>query len=175
MLILLAILSFFVDLCLLRRPPQALPYSPPVLALALLALLVSNLIQALASGERWAASAGYGLLDLSLMLIVVYALLRFAGRTRRFVQTATATAGASALLGLLLLVPLNLALTATDGSVRMTVAGALVVALAFWSLLVQGHIFRHSLEISLPSGVLIALLYRMLAVAVTLELAPVAG
>ncbi len=157
-----ALIHYFIELCLLRRTPQELPAS-----FALVKLL---LVIYLAVGAGVGASAGQGLgealvqslVEAALLLWLLYAGLRWLGRLPRFAQSASALLGSGALLSLLVLVPLGMASGEADSELT-GVAALLFLALLAWSLVITGHILRHTLDLPLVQGALIAIVYNLLA------------
>lgn len=163
MIAVLAILHFFVDLCLLRRAPQDLPASQVLLALAAGIGLLGSLLLALTAGEKPIIGVLQGLLDLGFMLALLHVALRALNKSARFAQTATALLGADTLMGFLALLPLTLAAGADEQSGLLALAGLLFLALVIWNVLVSAHILRHAFEIALAAGIFVAIAYDVLA------------
>lgn len=159
----LAILHFFLDLCLLRRAPQDLPAAPLLLTLAALAGMIGSLLLALSAGQRPLVGLLQGGMDIVLLLALLSAVLRMADKPARLLQTATALIGVDTLIGLIALLPLTLAMGAGDQSARLALAGLLFLALVVWGVVASAHILRHALEIPLIQGVFIALAYDVLS------------
>jgi hypothetical protein len=158
-----ALIYFFVELCLLRKGPQDLPASSALFGLALGADLVVGVIIALSAG----ISAGIGLtrggVEIALMLMLLYLALHFTGRLPRFTQTATALLGAGALIGLAAALPVAMLPAAGEGEPQPALAVLLFLGLIVWSVLVTGHILRHTFGLTLGQGAVIALAYDLLA------------
>lgn len=154
----LQLINRFVDICLLRRGPQDLPASGLLAGscVAVYALLVYGAEQVLGKPERafqWSALA------LVVMLLTVYGLLAARRVRERFSQTLSALAGCGAIY-LLIYLPLSAALTSEPGQAS-GFAGLLFFAwtvVFFWGFLIEGSIYRHALNLSLPAGVLISVL-----------------
>lgn len=159
----LAIVHFFIDLCLLRRVPQDLPASTVLFGLVLVAGVLGSLLLALSAGETLGIGLLQAVLDLGFMLVLLVAMLRLLDKSARFLQTATALVGADTLIGLLALLPLTLASGADEQSARLVLAGFLFLALVVWSVLASGHILRHAFDLRLVQGVLLAVGYDVLA------------
>lgn len=152
------LIALFLDLLSLRRGPQDLPHAP-VLAVALvLALLLVESWSSRALGV--AANLGPALVLSGLLALAIpWAVLRLRGLAARFWQTALALAGTGLVFGLLAL-PLMLAMGPIDPANPAAIPPLLgwsTVLLAGWRLVVAGHVWRHALEVPLPSGVLVAL------------------
>ena len=96
---------------------------------------------------------GRGLL---LLLVVLYLAQGFMARGLRVrtPQTLTAMAGTGFLFGLLSLAVLS----RIDPANPQPNLALFYLALFVWSLLVDGHIYRHALSIKLGGGILIAVL-----------------
>lgn len=157
-----ALVQFFFELCLLRKAPQDLSASSALLGVTFAADLLMGMVLAATVG----LSAGLGLLqslvDVVLMLSLLYGALSLLDRLPRFQQTATALLGSGALLGLIAVVPLSML---PQGSDEQGSGGAalLFLALIVWSILVAGHILRHTFGLRLGQGVAIAVVYNFVA------------
>lgn len=153
----LAVLYFFIDLALLRRAPQDLPASSVLFGIVLAVGLVGGVLLAVTAGSPPLLALLQGFLDLALMLAALYLALNLTKHPGRFLQTATALVGAETLVGVLALVPVGLAATASEESAEILLAGLLFLALVAWSVLITAHILRHAFAISLPIGAAIAI------------------
>ncbi len=158
------LINYFVDLCLLRAPPQKLPASPVLLRLSFAAngLVGALLVVGSQMGPLLALLESF--FELILMLIVLRLGLHWRGHAERFSQTATAIMGSSALLGLLVLPLLGFGVAAENAGGEMT--GLLLLLVVFWSMLVLGHILRHAFDLMLGQGVLLGLFYTILSYSV---------
>jgi hypothetical protein len=159
---LLPLIRFFFELCLLRRAPQDLPASSVLLAMTLLADLVTGAIFAMAAGVSPFIGLAQSLVDTAFMLALLYGALYLMDRLPRFVQSTTALLGSGAMLGLIASVPLGLLPPGEEGRAGGILA-PLFLALVLWSILVTGHILRHSFELRLGQGIGIAVLYNLFA------------
>jgi hypothetical protein len=150
----------FVGICLLRAAPQDLPASRALLALVLTAyLLLAWLLAIPAYGQTRAV--GVALLDTALLAAFIQILLFLLSRRARILQTLTAMAGSSSLLGV---IALPLVLWGQPSQAGEPVSGLLLYAwlsLLLWNLVVAGHILRHALSTSFGIGLGVALLYAL--------------
>jgi len=155
-----ALVFFFFDLCLLRRAPQDLPGSDIVLALVVGVSLIVSTAVAVVGGQPLFASALQGAAQVLLLLAALYLGLSLMRRPARFVQAATALLGAGVVLSVFALIPVGLL---PDGSSAETVsfAALALLALFIWSVVVSGHILRHTLGVTLGQGAAIAVLYEL--------------
>ena len=165
------LIRFFVELCLLRRGPQALPGHGALLGLVLAVHLVTAVLVGLAAGLTVPVAVGQGLADALLILGLLLLALRDTDRRPRFLQLATALFGAGVLLGLFALAPLSL-VAGAEARGEASLAGLPLLVLLFWSLLVTGHILRQGFDLRLGQGVLIAVAYNLLASALVNSLFP---
>jgi hypothetical protein len=153
----LKLLSFFVDLCLLRRPPQDLDGS----AQLFLAVLVANALSGLVLGLQTWGEAGPALAATIVDLGVMFSLLRLAlvlrGHPLRLRQAATAMLGAGVLFSLLAL-PLEPLLETEETA---EVGALLYLGLVTWLQVVYGHVLRHALDATLPAGIGLAIVYTL--------------
>ncbi len=157
-----ALIQFFVELCLLRRAPQDLPESGALFALTFTAsLLMSALLGSVAKLSPLLALAE-GTVDLLFTLGLLYLALRFLDRLPRFRQTATALLGAGALIGVVAVLPVSL-LSGIEPGEQPPLAGLFLLGLIAWSILVTGHILRHSFDLRLGQGIVISAAYTLLS------------
>jgi hypothetical protein len=92
-------------------------------------------------------------------LAVSYLALYLRRRPARYWQTALALIGTGLIFSLLAL-PLLVLVGPVDTANQapwLPVVGWAVLLLFGWQLLVAGHIWRHALDVPLPTGVLVAL------------------
>lgn len=159
-----ALIRFFFELCLLRRAPQDLPASTALLWTVLVAELAIGLVVGLAAGLSLGVSLVQDTLEAGLMLGALYGGLYFTRHLGRFVQTATALLGTSALISLAALVPLSLNPTGSEETDAAALGAVLLLGLMAWSVVVAGHILRHTFGISLAQGAAIAVAFQILAI-----------
>lgn len=161
---LLSLIQFFFELCLLRRTPQDLPASSALLGVAFLADLLIGVMLASAVGIAPGEGLAQTLVDSVLMLALLHTALSLTRHQPRFVQSATALLATSALLSLVAAVPLSILLP-HDGGDAPESAALFFLALVAWSILVMGHIVRHTFDLRLGQGVAIAVIYHFVAYA----------
>ncbi|MCB1803027.1 MAG: hypothetical protein KDI82_15155 [Gammaproteobacteria bacterium] len=168
----LPLLRYFLGLALLRRGPQDLPSSSFLLLLAAaLGVLVGG-ANGVALFGGVAAALAANLLDLVLSLTMLLVVLQLRGHPARWLQTATAFQGLGALAGLsmLLLRPPLAALGLVD------VAVLIDLLLMVWLQVALGGVIRHALDLPLAAGVMIVLVYTVVAFSlVTRVFPPVIG
>lgn len=153
------LLNLFVDICLLRAAPQALPASTfLLLTVAVLSLITGVVV----IGNHFAnplLALLAQLLDLAVMALLVGGVLRLQGRLPRFYQSMTALFGSSVLLNLAVM-PVQLLIGDDPAKSPMGDVGVLLfLILVVWGLVVIGHILRHTFEMRFSSGLLIAIAY----------------
>jgi hypothetical protein len=151
-----------IALCLLRRAPQDLPYSPALTRhLVLLGFAIDVVYVSLLEVEQpWPRL----LFALAMSLGVPWLLLQLRGHGARYAQTLAALAGSGALFTLAFL-PVALwtrQFAALGGSgvepgVEQMAAGWVVLLLLGWRLAVNGHILRHALDLPRWAGALLAI------------------
>lgn len=152
----------FVNICLLISVPQDLPNSRTLLSLTLVGYALVGLFLAVplyggTSGTMQTA------LDVAMLAIYTWLVLRMAGYGARFGQTLTALAGVGVIMGLVAL-PLVYSLSASDArGVDNVPATFGYLFLVGWLIVVYGHIFRHALSRPLPTGLFVSLGYLVLS------------
>ncbi len=158
-----SILQSLAGICLFRQGPQDLPYAPQALGAAVLLsgalnyIAAANMPESGNVGAQVLAAAGFSLLFL-------YAVLVLRALQARFMQSATALFGTEVLIA----IPLTVLSFMLAGSDPQSAPGAATAILLLWAWRVGivGHIFRHTLEIPLALGVLLALAYSFLSIQV---------
>ncbi len=154
--------NLFTDICLLRAKPQDVPASSTLMLLTMLAAIVSGMLGAMSLPGGLVSALMIGLLDVALTLALLQIFLAMMGLSSRLVQAATALFGTGVILNLLSLPVLWLTDVSPEHSVYQLLGVVLYFALLVWSLVIMGHILRHSFKLHLSSGVLIAIGYFML-------------
>ncbi len=160
----------FVQVCLFRRGPQDLPPSTLLLALVALAYVLVTTVMVLPYFPILVCAL-HALLDLAILALYTWLILRLGGHSRRWLQTLIALAGGSTVLSALML-PL---LYNAKGGIAPVLA-LLYLLLAGWLLILYAHIFRVALSArSLGLGMLLALGYLFLSAAILQRLFPDPG
>jgi hypothetical protein len=169
-----ALLSYFVHLCLLRSTPQQLPASSVLFGLSLVANLLAGVLLVASARADLMMALEEGLADSLMLLAMLWVALRLQGHGGRFLQTATALLGASAVLALVA-IPLLPIAAAQDGSRLLgELASILLLVVLVWNMIVFGHIFRHSFNVSLALGIGLAVAYTVFSYQVMRLLYPAA-
>ena len=164
------------DLCRLRRGPQDLPYSLPLLTVLAVASVVLDLLVGTAMGDDRDALAR-SLVSTGLMLTLCWAALAVRGLEPRYVQTATALLACGVAISLLqwaaalLVGPLPTGATALDP--MHLLFGWFTLGLFLWQLAVYGHIMRHALD--MPAALALLLVFIWIVAAWALDRALFGG
>lgn len=146
----ISLLQQLLLLIAFRRGPQDLTPGWNTAALAVLlyvalGMLADSMLQLGTGSMR-------SLVSITLQIVAITLLLRFRGYPERLPQTITAAAGTGCLFGLISIV----LLAQTSGGSLPPGMAILWLGLFVWSLLVDAHIYRSSLSITMSLGVLIA-------------------
>jgi hypothetical protein len=152
------------DILLLRRGPQDLPHSTQVLtSVAALCVIVQISIALFVRDVSLGAVLGGALLWLAFTLLTLNLLLALRGLRSRFVQSATALLSCTLVFTVLSTPIALLAGTPPPTPEQMTgvqmLLGAISLPLLVWKIVVDAHVFRHSLNLPFAGGLLIALLW----------------
>ena len=154
-------LKLFVDICLLRAPPQDLPHSVSLELLTLLTYTALSYVLALSSTTPGTALAA-ALVDVGMLVGLAYAGLWILDLKNRMTKLVTALAGSGAVWQLVALPVMALLADASDKIPDTTLAGlsyVLLLALVAWAIFIIGHILRHALNMKFSFALGIALLY----------------
>jgi hypothetical protein len=159
-----ALIIFFVELCALRRAPQDLPSSEILLALVVLASLVTGLLVGLVAGLSIGLSLVQTFAEIVLTLGVLYGALLLMRRASRFIQAATSLLGVGVVIGILALIPLTFNPTGSQETDLAALGALMLLVLFVWSVVVTGHILRHTFDITLGQGAAIAVGFKIMTV-----------
>jgi len=150
------LLRIFTQITLLRRGPQDLPASALLLALSMVAYLCVNvLVSSLLPVNVW---PGPVVVDTFFTLVWYIALLRFAGRRERTLQTATAVFGVQTLLAPLLMLTEWLIPRVENGSPWQLPIASAGLLLLVWLIAANSHVVKAALEWSGTASVLLVIL-----------------
>lgn len=170
-----ALLRPLAELCLLRRGPQDLPYSPPAVAAFAAALLALQLAIGQATGAppgQLVARAG---VSLFMLFGVTTALLGARDLRNRAAQTLLALAG-SGLLFTIAMAPVAFSLEPYVGQAeppRMALLpGVAALVLFVWKLRVEAFVWRHALDLRRGAAMALAIALVVVELALLLWLAP---
>lgn len=155
-----ALIIFFVELCALRRAPQDLPASPVLLALVVVANLITGMLVGLVAGLSMGLSLMQTAIEIVLTLLALDLALRVTRHAGRLLQAGTALLGAGVVLGLVALVPLSLKPTGSQETDLAALGALLLLALLVWNVVVIGHVLRHTFGITLGQGALIGMAFQ---------------
>ena len=136
----------------LRSGPQDLPASWPLAVFMVSAYMMQNLITGQQLEDEHAASKS--LVAICLQIVVLTGLLFWRRHLERFPQTLSALAG----VGIIFNTFTWVLLTQVDVAVNQPVLAMAWFAIFIWSLFVDANIYRHSLSVSLATGMLITVL-----------------
>jgi len=159
-----ALITFFVELCLLRRAPQDLPASDALLAATLVAKLLIGLVAGVAASLPPGTNLLLGLLEAAIALTALHIALQVTRHLPRFSQAATAVLGSGAVLELVSVLPLAMNATGSEQTDTAALGAILYLGLMGWSIVVTGHILRHTFSITLGQGVAIAVAYEVFSI-----------
>lgn len=163
----LRLLQFYFQLCFLKVAPQNAPYSKPLLYFGIASYYLVGVI--ITSFTQTVGVAMVMSLIQTTILIFLTNLLLWVRKTpERYEQTLSALTISGAIIGVVA-IPV-IALLNSTGMDSEGFASLLWVTLIAWETLVVGHIYRHSMDISLPGGLGISLVYMYLSFAITLRL-----
>lgn len=161
-----ALITYFVQLCLLRRTPQDLPASEALFWVTLVVYLCAGLLIGLIGGLNPVVSLLQGGVELALLLGLLNLSLSATRHLARFTQSATAVLGTGALISFIAAIPLAWSPGVSEESDAATLGAVLLLVLVVWSIVVTGHIIRHTFNVSLGTGVLLAVAYEILSITV---------
>ena len=161
------IIKLLFDICLFRKGPQHLPYSPWLLRITIVIYAIINFLMINIS-VGWL----YALFIVAIGILIVvgfsWTMLYFGHRPGRFYQTTCALLGTDALISFFA-VP-GVASMATGGMTLL--AFSVMIGLMIWHWAITGHIIRNALDQTLMFGLSLAFLYLLVSYQVMALLFP---
>ncbi|MCY4143458.1 MAG: hypothetical protein OXG08_07220 [Gammaproteobacteria bacterium] len=156
----------FWNICIFRGSPAQAPADDQVLRILVSIVLAIILVQSVSvGGERMWPFAGASILSNVLLLVAIYISLRIRKLTNRLRKTISAYLGTLAITDVLWLLAFWLA-------AGNELSDFLIMALALWRIAVVGFILKHSLDVSLIVGLLLALAFFIMSVLVVVMVVP---
>lgn len=152
-------LKVFVDIVLWRRGPQDLPNSGLLVILTLIAFELVNLLQIALIGVSAAELVLYLVVDPLLLMGGLWLVMKLFDRIERWPQTISALLGCSALLALVVSVPMVLLAGPRLAADPPPAAQLLALGMVIAFILVAGRIIQLATESNLLTGAAIATTY----------------
>ncbi len=156
------LLKLFFDICLLKARPQDVPASGALLSLTAILVMISGVASILSPAFGLAQSIMVCLLDVALTLVLLALFLHITNLSSRLIQTATAVFGTGVIINLVSLPVVRLLDAGSRNQGYGLLGGVFYFALLLWSVVIMGHILRHSFNLRLSGGILIAVAYFLL-------------
>jgi len=141
-----------VSIMQLRSGPQDLPFSWPLTLGLITAYLMLGIFtgQRLGDGDSAAASLAVTVLQFT----AVFVLLQLRKHPERLPQTLAGLCGVGIIFGALSF----LLLAQADAEIQQPLLALVWFSLFFWSLVVDAHIYKNAMSITMAQGMLIAVL-----------------
>ena len=152
-------LKVFLDIVLWRRGPQDLPKSGLLVVLTLLAYELVNLLQIALMEVTVAELVLYLVIDPLLLMGGLWLVMKLFGRTERWPQAVSAVLGCSALMAVMISIPMVLLVGATAAAQPPPWLQLLALFLVGAFILVVGRIIQLATESNLLTGSAIATTY----------------
>ncbi|HEX7047723.1 MAG TPA: hypothetical protein VF275_09165 [Gammaproteobacteria bacterium] len=151
----IALFVRYLDLVLMRLPPQAFPASRFLFGVTLLAFAIVMLVSNFILSGDWVYSLVRAVLSVFNLCAGAALILVIAKRSARWQQTATALLGGETVIALIVLPVL---LARTMGMENVFLLMSLLLFLA-WELVFLAHVYRNALGTGMGTGLLIAVIY----------------
>ncbi len=156
------LLKLFVDICLLRAKPQDVPASSTLLILTVVLAFFSGMVSISSTVHGSTQAVIISLMDVAITLILLSLFLNLMNLSSRLLQSATAMFGSGTIINLVSLPVMGLMNSGPDNPGYQLLGALFYFALLIWSLVVMAHIVRHSFNLNLTGGILIAIGYFLL-------------
>jgi hypothetical protein len=161
------IAKLFLDICLLKKAPQDVPYSVWFFRMTVaIYAFTSFLVMYLSTG--WWDALLQVLVGIVIIITVTFIILLLASKIARFYQTATALLGTDAMINFFATPALATIITGRAAGI----SNLILFGLMIWQWLISGHIFRNALSASFPFGLGVAVLYIVISYWVMATLFP---
>jgi hypothetical protein len=173
-----AILSLFRDITLMRRGPEELPASWPLLAITMVAqvvvaLVLGSLLPALPQ-EQGVENHGVAVLFIETIVPLLWgwAILQFVGRLERFLQMMTAAFGCQLVLLPFAVPAIWAARYFGEGSSLLLLAQAAQVVLSIWGTVATARIVRAATDWPMAACVMLVVVQGLAVLLVALAFFP---
>lgn len=158
-----ALLKNYMELCLLSKGPQDLPYSIYLLRIVLVLYFITGVLSSLPSAS-FAQALMMMCVDMFILLLFCWMCLQLFRQLPRFNQMMTAILGTGSFFQLLA-IPLMFYLEiARSRDVIVPELGFILLALISWNLAVYTHILRETFGIRLFAAFLLTLSYAIISI-----------
>lgn len=158
-----AYLQLFLQIILLNRGPQDVPFSRSLFRFSIGLYFLTGLASQLTVDSLYVALASM-LLDVTLLLVYARALLAGFGKAARFNQMGSCLLLVGSLFQLVDWPLLNYLQQAEAADTRAPMVSLLLLLLMSWNLAVYAHIIRHSLDVRMPVAFVLTLMYVVMAI-----------
>lgn len=152
--------QYFLLACF-KRNPQDLPASDQLLLMTVAVYFGVGCLHN-SMHDTLSRSIQIGIIDLASLFLFTYFILRLLGQMKRWNQTVTALAGAGILLTLIA-TPVSYGLLQTKETPIYPLFVFAIVFLFSWSLVIQGHVFRHAFSMNFGAAIALAFFYNMMS------------
>lgn len=157
------VIQKFIDICLFKDGPEAIPANNRLLGWVLLIYFaVSVLINQIDMSFRISLWSSFS--ELIVLAAFLYVLLKVNGYLLRYQQSLTALAATGSLLGLLALPFLSAFHQYAEQAATNNFLLLALMLLMLWSLMVTAHIFRRTLDTSAGKAVALTIFYVLVAI-----------
>ncbi len=160
------LMKLFYEIAIFKKGPQDVPASRWLFRLLVAVYMGINFLILNLSNDPFKALL-QAAVEAMLIIVFAWSILRFFGKSERYLQTASALLGTDALLSLFAL-PAFATLIGQGSAPAFVV----VVLLMLWHWVVTGHILRHALSRPLIFALGVAFLYILAAYQVMALLFP---
>jgi hypothetical protein len=155
------VLKLFWDIMLLRAQPRDVPASPAILVLAAVAYFATSVLQSrLLFGADLSLSRG--VLDLGLTFVLFGGALAVRARSHRFTQTLTALLATGTMVSVPMIGLIILRAGLPEEHPLVIVLSLVSLPLLAWYLVVVARIVRLALDVSMFTGMAVAMTYVLL-------------
>jgi hypothetical protein len=166
------LIRLFTQIALLRRGPQDLPTSAPLLAFTIAAYFAANFAVSSVLPPFQGPWVAHLCIDVVFMFVWYAVLLRMVGRPERFLQTTTAVYGFQTVLSPLLIASEGLTRRFAQDSIGQLSVTLVSLTVFVWIIAANSQIVKAALEWSMPSSVALVILQTLAGYLLMVELFP---
>lgn len=163
-----ALFNRYLDLALMRLPPQAFPASRFLFGVVLVAFTLMVLLSNFMVTGILPYSVARALLSVAILAAAAAIILLLAKRRARWLQTVTALYGGEVVLVVFML-PVLVAYALEISNLFITISQWLLIV---WEIAFIGHVYRNSLDTGMGAGVAIAFIYVIVSAVIKQALVP---
>ncbi len=177
----LVLFRLFLDIALLKKGPQDVPYSPFLFVFLFVIVFVVEIVTSFIPGYDgkvidFGVNIRFFIVANIVIISVIFLLFKYYGKADRFLQSLTAITGAELILVIIQLPAVFFVMNGAGGepSIIVDFAALVLMVTLVWDLVIYMHIFHIALATPRINAAMLSLMILILSLGIKSLLVPVA-